>query len=73
MTNNRSSRIVTAWTRWREVDPHPSMLRFDTFLGAGPDYSKSDEEVDRRLNLLLGPHYRTIIKAYLIKQGIIHE
>lgn len=65
---------LCAARRWQEVCP--SQVLFETFIGLrAKQLPKSgyapitDEEVARRVQMIIGPHGETIIKAWLIRQG----
>lgn len=62
--------LVAAFDRWDKVYPKNTVETLEHFLQTTfpPEYSIRedcwfvDEEVARRIQLLLGPHYQTIIK-----------
>lgn len=75
--------LVEAFDRWNEVYPRNTVAMFDRYLcseGGFPslynlaqDAWMMDEEVARRIQLLLSPHYITIIKAIAIRNGEVSQ
>lgn len=73
----RIETMVAAGHRWQEADRSPACQdNFEHFLGV----QNSDEHYPRRawtwvtpntaerLDLIMGPYYRAVIKAYLIRK-----
>lgn len=65
---------LKAWLRWGEV--LDSQVLFEAFIGLRAKQLPqsgftpiTDEEVARRVQMILGPHGETIIKAWLIQQS----
>lgn len=69
------------WHRWiaatkdvtdesyQQMKQFLGMHAFNTYVTTDKGYKVSDLEA-HRAHMLLGPHYKTIIKAWLIREGI---
>jgi len=71
--------LTVAFDRWNNVYPRNTFASFERFLDIPVDlpssYDPEDDawwmevEAVRRVRLLLGPHYITIIKVIAIRNG----
>lgn len=67
--------LLEAGFNWQEVTDDQDA--FTSFIGYAVKYNFSrdtefltvSEETKRKVDMLRGPHYKTIIKAYLTKEG----
>lgn len=71
--------VHEAADRWDQCVPSQLVDSFHKFLGVenfvavwrvASDSFALNEEAARKIRLLLGPHYKAIIKAYLIKSEV---